>query len=150
MRSSRQLVTTALFLTGVVASTVTPASAQTLNYGVSCSANASVINETMTSLGTYVVTMRHVINCNQPVEQIIARATDYKEGFQSSSSRSASQTCTNTDFCSVFIDVPAQNCPNGWFILRTSGDIGKPGNIRYYGSLTEVRQRLFWYSPICS
>lgn len=150
MRSPRQLVSTALFLAGLVASSVTPVSAQTLNYGVSCTASASIVGETPNSLGTYDVTIRHTISCNQAVEQIIARGTDYKEGFQSSSSRSGSRTCTNTNYCDLFIDVPAQNCPNGWYVLRTSGDIGKPGNNRYYGSLTEVRQRLFWYSPICS
>jgi hypothetical protein len=144
----RKLVMLPLALVGLIASSATPARADNLNYGVSCTAGASVVGEDPRPYGTN-VTIRHGINCNRAVEQIIVYGTDYKEGFQSTSTRSGKTTCYNASKCNIYIDVPAENCPRGWYITRTSGDVGQPGNQRYYGSVLEVRQRTWWYSPSC-
>lgn len=141
----RKLVMLPLALVGLIASSATPARADNLNYGVSCTARASIIGDFPSRSGNN-VTIVHGIKCNRAVEQIIVYGTDYKEGFQSTSTKSQKTTCYNANSCYMVIDIPVRDCPRGWYITRTSGDVGQPGNQRYYGSVLEVRQRTWWDS----
>jgi hypothetical protein len=91
--------------------------------------------------------LKHTVTCNVAVEQLIVHGTAYKEGYQAASTVHTTKTCYNTNICVIYNnDVPTQSYTNGsgWYRVRTSADVGKPGNSRYYGSVLELQQRLRW------
>lgn len=149
MKLFSRMISTLLMAVGLASSslplTVPAAVAAPRSASVSCTMSATVFNESPGSTG-YDVFVMHKVTCNQAVEQIKVYATDYKEGYETTSKFSGTYICSNTDTCQYITEVFAQNCPRGWYRVRTSADIGTASNPRAYGSLEAIQQRIWWES----
>lgn len=151
-KAIRFILLLAFILVGVGTFGVGKASAQPLNYGVSCTAEARLMDDWVMGGGMSMMRVKHIVSCNQVVGKIVVYATDYKEGYQTVSTVHTTLTCTNESVCVIFdLSVPTQSysSANGWYITRTSADVGVSGNSRYYGSVPEVRQHQFWCYTGC-
>lgn len=146
MRIMSSIISAAIVAASLAMANVPSAHAQDLNNGVSCSVQAYLMEE-IASGPTTKLRIKHVVTCNQVVEKLVVYGTDFKEGFESTSKVHTTETCYNDSSCAIMdLEVPVQSGDSirGWYITRTSADVGTNANQRAYGSVTEVRQRQWW------